>query len=107
MLSQWFIAFIITQCLEMPVYLAAFRGRPLICFGASAITHPIIWFVFPLVIPLDHYTLYLLAAESFAVIIEAFYLHFFGLKKALLWSLLANSISFLSGLIYYYYMGLL
>ncbi|MBL8973557.1 MAG: hypothetical protein JNK56_23415, partial [Myxococcales bacterium] len=63
MISAWFSAFVFTQALEMPIYLAAFRrrvdarGEPLpreslrwrLGFGflASMATHPYVWFVIP------------------------------------------------------------
>ena len=63
MISAWFSAFVFTQALEMPIYLAAFRrrvdarGEPLppeslrwrlgFAFLASMATHPYVWFVIP------------------------------------------------------------
>ena len=63
MISAWFSAFVFTQALEMPIYLAPFRhrvdarGDPLppeslrwrlgFAFLASMATHPYVWFVIP------------------------------------------------------------
>lgn len=48
----WFWAFVFTQAVEVPIYVAVLglrrrvpRGRLLaLAFGASALTHPILWF---------------------------------------------------------------
>src|SRR5262249_35014609 len=59
MLLEWIYAFLFTQAVEVPIYVFALRGGPetppqralakrvLIAFGASALTHPIVWFVIP------------------------------------------------------------
>ena len=53
---DWAEAFWFTQAFEMPVYLVAlylyrpelrWYTRAVIAFGASAITHPFVWFFFP------------------------------------------------------------
>jgi hypothetical protein len=92
---HWLAAFAFTQCVEIPIYRRALDGRFWVAFGASAITHPIVWFVFPL-LPVSN-NVYMIIAESFAVIIEAFYMRAFGLKRAWLWSLIANGASFSLG----------
>jgi hypothetical protein len=50
----WLGAFLFTQVVECPIYAASLRQRPgswslrfAIAFGASAITHPVVWFVIP------------------------------------------------------------
>ncbi|MBX7147575.1 hypothetical protein K1X76_00695 [bacterium] len=93
MFHPWLNAFIRTQLVEMPIYCFALKGRPAVAFGASALTHPIVWFVIPHFMPLYRYAEFLIIAETFAIVAEAFYLKFFGLKKFWLWSVLANSIS--------------
>ena len=86
----------LTQAVEMPIYGVALRKRRvvhalLVAFGASAITHPVVWFVFPrLEIP---YWWMVVAAELFAVGCEALYLRLLGVRDAILWSLLANAAS--------------
>lgn len=69
----------------------------LIAFGASTITHPIVWFVFPRLITGSYWTM-VAAAETFAVVVEALYARAFGLRYALAVSLLANAASALLGL---------
>ncbi|MCA9541810.1 MAG: hypothetical protein KC620_23095 [Myxococcales bacterium] len=101
MIAAWLGAFVFTQAIEMPVYAAALRGRPhhwLRAFGASACTHPVVFFVFPRVWPGD-YAEQVLAAEAFAVAGEALYLGLQGVERSVLWSLAANALSASLGLI--------
>ena len=93
----WLAAFLFTEAAELPVYLLATRGRPLpqrlaIALGASAITHPIVWWVIPRV-PWPTYTHYFIAAEGFAVLAEALLLRACKLRHPLLWALAANATS--------------
>lgn len=103
----WFWAFVCTQIIEMPIYrfaLARIATPPkrawLVAFGASALTHPIVWLVFPRLfhrwIEADDrgYWWMIAAAEAFAVIVEALWLRWFGLRRALVWSIVANGASF-------------
>lgn len=97
---SWVWAFLFTQAVEIPIYLAAmhrqrvdrpWRARAAIAFGATALTHPIVWYVLPwLGLP---YWVYVGVAEAFAVVAEGLYLGAFDLRRALLWSLLANGAS--------------
>ena len=89
----WFVAFFFTQLFEMPVYWKATRSLR-VGFFASAITHPVVWFVFPLL--MEHgvdYVPMVVLAELFAVLVEAWWLRFNGISKPLLWSLGANAFS--------------
>jgi hypothetical protein len=114
---HWLVAFAFTQIVEVPIYLRATRGRAVASFGASAITHPIVWFVMPdlwrsmylaairfdsrLVIasPFLRYACMVLLAESFAIGVEALYLRALNVRRALVWSLAANAASVTLGLI--------
>jgi hypothetical protein len=95
----WLRAFLFTQMVEVPIYSVGLRIGILPALGASAITHPILWFV---LFPRFHlpYVWLVVIAESFAVGVEAAY---FGLlfrrRRALLWSLVANAASFSTGLL--------
>jgi hypothetical protein len=96
----WLEAFTITQLVEVPVYFYALHElkfsklkRTLIAFGASAITHPVAWFVFPVLLP-SHSAVTVAGAETFAVVVEAVYLRAFGLRLYFSWSLVANALSF-------------
>ena len=109
----WLVAFVFTQVVEVPIYLRALdaEGRKLstplailIGFGASALTHPIVWFVFPRVVPLSYWGM-VGCAEAFAVGAEALYFRAFGVKRALLWSLAANGASAGLGLLCRHFFG--
>lgn len=98
-LTPWLVAFVFTQLVEVPIYAVALRTRIVTAFGASAITHPIVWFVIFPFVPLPYLGLIVLA-ESFAVVVEAIY---FGWlvrrRRAWLWSLVANAASFGTGML--------
>jgi hypothetical protein len=108
--SAWLWAFLLTQTVEVPIYLRAllsrddperaferWQGALLVAFAASAITHPIVWFVMPRLVP-SSYVLMVAVAETFAVLTEAAWLRGFGLRRALWWTLFANAASVLVGL---------
>jgi hypothetical protein len=105
-MSDWLGAFAFTQLIEVPVYSYALRDlnfsrlkRISIAFGASALTHPIVWFVIPVLLPSSDVAM-VAAAETFAVVVEAAYLRVFGLRRLYFsWSLLANALSFGLGLL--------
>jgi hypothetical protein len=112
----WLWAFFFTQAVEIPIYVAVIQrerraGRArgeldlveqiALTFGASAITHPIVWFVIPL-LPYDSYWEMAVRAELFAVVAEGIYLYglcLSGLGRAFGASLLANAASFGLGLL--------
>lgn len=95
---SWFVAFMVTQVFEMPVYWVATKSLR-VGFLASAMTHPIVWFVFPL-LPIPYWPMVALA-ETFAVLAEAAWLHANGIPrgKSFLWSLAANTLSASMGLL--------
>jgi hypothetical protein len=94
---DWLLAFLLTQGIEVPVYLwtARWLARSLsgprrfaYAAGASAITHPIIWFCLPWeTVP---YPPLLVAAEAFAVAVEAVWGKLCGAPRPWLASLIAN-----------------
>jgi ABC-type Co2+ transport system permease subunit len=105
--QAWLGAFAFTQAVEMPIWAYALaehrklgrgEGRwpfwlcALVGFGASAITHPVVWFVIPRYAP-GGYVAMVLQAEAFAVLVEAGYTGVLGLRRSLAWSLLANAAS--------------
>lgn len=116
MLIRWLSAFLFGQAIEVPIYTLALRyghaardSVPLtlcIAFGATALTHPLVWFYFPELIPAP-YWLMVLCAETFAVVAEALYFWLFGLapSRALAASLLANGASCGLGLLSRHYLG--
>lgn len=105
-MTGWIDAFLLTQVVEVPIYLYALRSavprrqaRLAVAFGASAVTHPIVWFVIPELVyspldPLRGWATLIVVAEAFAVGVEAVWLRAFSLRRALLWSLGANMASF-------------
>lgn len=95
----WFVAFFFTQLFELPIYWRATRSLR-VSFFASAITHPVVWFVFPVL--MDHgldYVPMVALAELFAVLVEAAWLRFHQVPRALLWSLGANAFSATCGFV--------
>jgi hypothetical protein len=98
MLWSWFLAFSTTQVVEIPIYLGATAGRPWrrrlwIAAMASTITHPIVWTTGLVIRPYLPYLLYVLIAETFAVVVEALWLRHHGVQQAFWWSLTANATS--------------
>ena len=89
--------------------------RAALAFGASALTHPIVWFVMPWAAMALHRAavraggpaldeagrtlLYGGLAEGFAVVAEALYLRGFRVRRPLAWSLFANAASVIVGTI--------
>lgn len=121
-LRAWLWAFLFTQAVEVPIWACALRrwrvvtpGKPpwpawvcaVVGFGASAITHPFVWFWFPRAHPgavgfvwlffpaaaPRGYLPMVLEAEAFAVVVEAMYADAFRLRYAFAWSLAANAAS--------------
>jgi len=96
----WLAAFVFTQIVEVPIYSRFLRCSLLVAFGASAITHPIVWFGFFTPHWHAHYLVKLVSAELFAWLTEAAYFRFlFKKKNALLWALVANGSSLGLGLL--------
>jgi hypothetical protein len=111
MFMGWLAAFAFTVIVEAPVYRWALARRPeaqrgratgalrpwLWAAGLSLPTHPVVWFVFPRIWPggwLDQ----TLAAEAFAVGVEAALLARLGVSSSLGWALAANGLSVALGL---------
>lgn len=117
-LARFSLAFALTQLIEVPIYTRTLGVRRLPAFGASAITHPFVWFVAPLVwrslylllrrsFPwfslgeVGYFWGYGVLAEGFAVAVEAAYfwrLFSVSVKRALGFAILANATSSLIGL---------
>jgi hypothetical protein len=96
--QAWLWAFIFTQMVEVPIYSVGLRVGLPAAFGASAITHPILWF---LIFPYLHlpYLWLVVVSEGFALLVEAAYFAWvFRRRRALLWSAIANAASFGTGL---------
>ena len=103
---QWLLAFALTQLIEVPIYAFAHRRphRLLKAFGASAITHPVVWWVIPYIWPGGYWSL-VAVSEAFAFAAEAAYTRAFRVPHAWAWSLLANSASCGAGFLVYRLLG--
>ncbi|MFO0576171.1 MAG: hypothetical protein U1A78_19380 [Polyangia bacterium] len=106
----WLHAFLFTQAVEVPVYVAGLRrlggqprwraapgplplvGRLLLALLLSAVTHPVVWFVWPRLV--TSYPIMVACAEVFALTVEALLLAASGCRRPLLLSFLANAASF-------------
>ncbi len=99
MILRWLQAFVFTQIIEVPIYRRGFRCGFWEAFGASALTHPLVyWFVASGVWRVA-WSWRAAAAESFAWGVEALYFAVLGRRRAGLWSLLANGASFGTGML--------
>ena len=106
---SWLSAFFVTQLVEVPIYHRAAptrwgSKRLYVAFGASSLTHPIVFFVFPQ-IAFENYWTMVSAAEAFAVITEAAYLSRFGVVRPMTISLCANAASLGVGLLLRHWTG--
>ncbi len=116
--AHWVFAFVFTQFVEIPIYVRGLRVRPLIAFGASALTHPVVWFVIPGIFraldrfflghgarfvldPTYRFIAFGVLCEGFAFVAEGFYFMAFRRKRPFLWSLVANGVSASVGYIFY------
>jgi hypothetical protein len=100
----WPEAFLITQLIEVPLWLWAMRvdGGPTTprlrveaAFAASLLTHPLVWYAFPALRPLPSVAF----SELFAWGLEAWWMHRMGVRRALLWAFVVNAMSFGFGLL--------
>jgi hypothetical protein len=104
-MSDWLEAFFLTQAIEIPIYRILLRCRLDHAFGASLLTHPIVWFLIPAIWHWRSYAAYFIMAESFVVAAEALYFSRLGWNRALLASFVANAASASAGLLKYYFFG--
>jgi hypothetical protein len=89
----------LTQVVEIPIYRQGLRQGFWASFGASAITHPLVWLFLASHVCGAPWKLQLAAAELFAWLTEAAYFRFgFGCRQALVWTLVANGSSFMAGI---------
>lgn len=99
-MNAWFIAFLFTQLVEVPIYVRTLNCSIPVAFGASAITHPLVWFGFFNPWIEADYASRVIAAELFAWLVEAAYFAFlFHKRHALRWALVANGASVSAGLL--------
>ena len=104
-MQPWLEAFLLTQCIEVPLYCALLRSVPIpkriaLGFSATAVTHPVVWFVIHSIskdFGLPHAG-YMFVAECYAVGVEGLLLWAFGQRKPWAVALLVNMVSFGAGL---------
>ena len=104
-LGAWLFAFAFTQIVEIPIYRRLFRCSVLRAFGASALTHPVVWFV---IFPRwdASYVVKSVGAELFAWSVEAAYFAWtVGFRRALAGAFVANAASVALGLLSRYLFG--
>jgi hypothetical protein len=104
--GSWALAFALTQLVEVPIWMRAFPKpmRALKAFGATAITHPLLWFVFVPMWRGDWWTMFVVG-ELLVVAIESAYARALGVKRPLAWSFVANGASAGLGLLLYSALG--
>ncbi len=98
----WLAAYMITQAVEIPIYLYAGRRivawrRWLMAIGASTVTHPVVWFAFPW--ETASWELCFVLAETFAAVVEGGLGKLAGVARPWLWSLMANVASVAAGFV--------
>ena len=102
---EWAWAFAFTQVIEVPIYRRVLGCSLVRAAGASVLTHPLIWLLFPRA-P-GHYVVAAVVAELFAWLAEAIYFtRPYGIRRALLASALANAASCVLGMISHALFGL-
>ena len=101
--AGWARAFVFTQIAEVPIYRYGLRASWWRAFGASAITHPIVWWISVESGWSAPWIVRAVSVETFAVVVEA--LWFGASRRAFLWSLIANGASFALGLLAYRWFG--
>jgi hypothetical protein len=101
-MNNWLTAFLFTQAIEIPLYLWAGRSVPAgkrlaAAAGASALTHPLLWFCFPW--DPGNYLRSLLTGECLVVLAETAVLLRMGFPRPLAVSALVNAASCGAGLL--------
>lgn len=105
MLTAWLRAFFVTQCIEVPIYRRGLGCSSLEAFGASAVTHPLVfWFCTSGGWPVS-WAFRAAAGELFAWAVESLYFLSLGRSAALRWSAIANGASFGFGLACWFLFG--
>lgn len=108
-LQAWFQSFVFTQVVEVPIYMSALPGgrwrAAIIGLGATTLTHPVVWFVFPVILR-GNWVRMTIWSELFAFGAEAAYICLWlSPWRALTASLVANGSSLGLGLLSRYLFG--
>ena len=105
MFVTWLKLFILAQLIELPIYYKLIEAhnvkKLLLGFGASAITHPLLWFMMPW--DSAPFLLLLVIGEAAVFIVEGIFLKSFGIKNPFYISTLANSASMITGVLIDYF----
>jgi hypothetical protein len=97
-MMEWLGAFALTQAVEVPLYVRAGASWR-IAFLSSSLTHPVLWFGFSAISELGlGYWGTVALAEALVAAYEGAWLATWGVRRALLWSVLANGASVAVGL---------
>lgn len=98
-MKAWLLAFVFTQLIEAPIYRFGAKSTWRTALLASTVTHPFVWFAFPLLqdVGVEYWPM-VACAEAFAVCVEAGWLRFHHVPRAFAWSLAANATSVAIGL---------
>lgn len=104
--AEWARAYALTQLIEVPVYLYAARRLPpakrwIFALGASTLTHPALWYLFPW--PDDPeaaggYLTVTVIGELWVFLTESLWGMVLRVPRPWLWSFIANAASFAAGL---------
>lgn len=93
-LAAWLPAFLLTEAVEAPIYRHAAGARWPAALLASAWTHPLVWFAFPVLFEgALGYVPMVVLAEAFAIGVEAAWLAHRGVRRPIVWSAVANGAS--------------
>ncbi len=97
---RWAAAFVFTQIVEIPIYRRHLGVGFWAAFGASAITHPLVWLFLGSHAWRAPWTAQVVAVEVLVWLTEAAYFGVaFRRRGALRWSFVANAASLTLGLI--------
>jgi hypothetical protein len=101
-MNDWLTAFLLTQAIEIPLYLWAGRRVPAgrriaAAAGASALTHPLLWLCFPW--DAGNYLRSFFTGECLVVLAETAVLLKAGFPRPLAVSVLVNAASCAVGLL--------
>ncbi|MFO1485274.1 MAG: hypothetical protein U1F71_18075 [Verrucomicrobiaceae bacterium] len=98
--NDWLTAFLLTQVIEAPLYWIAAHTlsapkRATYAFGASTLTHPVIWFCLPW--QTSPYVPLLIVAETFVITVEGLWGRLWNVPRYWKASMVANVASLCVG----------
>jgi hypothetical protein len=97
---RWFFAFVLTQSVEIPIYRRMLKQGVWASFGASAMTHPLVWLFLSSHLWHASWPLQVAVVELLVWFAEAAYFRFaIGARRSLSCTFVANASSFTAGLV--------